>query len=135
MTIPSLGQLLGLYHAIFTPPPAKMLDATTLARFSNATFPDPLMQTVTCRFTTGIEPAQALVPTIAAITAALMILIASSTSAAAGGSGRENRPWPWYFLLKEYDRAASVRGSHWFIKGLERRRRGRAEAAGGPRVR
>src|ERR1700694_1650676 len=93
------------------------------------------MQTVTCRFTTGIEPAQELVPTIAASVATLMILIASSTSAAAGGSGRENRPWPWYFLLRECDRVASIRGSHWFIKGLEWWRRGGAEATGGPRVR
>src|SRR5712692_2367773 len=90
------------------------------------------MQTVTCRSSAGIALAQTPVPTIAAITATPLIFIALSSYAAAGGSGRENRPWPWYFLLRDCDRADSIRGCHWFIKGLERRRPSSAGAAGGP---
>jgi RNA polymerase sigma factor (TIGR02999 family) len=49
-----------------------------------------------------------------------VIFIASSSYADAGGGGREKRPWPWYFVFGDCDRAGSIRGSHWFIESLER---------------
>src|SRR5215467_13405113 len=92
------------------------------------------MQTVTCRSAAGSAPAQTVVPNIAAITVTPVIFIASASYADAGGGGREKRPWPWYFLLGDCDHAGSIRGSHWFIESLERRRPSSAGAAGGPGV-
>ena len=57
-----------------------------------------VMHTTTCGSAAGTAFAGALVQTTAAIAVTPVIFIAVSTSAAAGGSGRENRPWPWYFL-------------------------------------
>src|ERR1700756_439238 len=78
------------------------------------------MQTVSCRSAAGSAPAQTVVPTIAAITVTPVIFIASPSYADAGGGEREKRPWPWYFLLEDCDRAGPIRGSHWLIEGLER---------------
>src|SRR5712691_761795 len=134
MKMASAGQWLELCHWIFTPIAAKMPDETILAWFSSNMSSMLAMQTVTRGSAAGPAPAGTLVQTIAAITATPVIFIAVSTSAATGGSERENRPWPWYFLLRDCDRADSIRGSHWFTKGLERRRPSGAGAAGGPGV-
>src|SRR5437660_9056436 len=92
------------------------------------------MQTVNWRSAAGSVPAQTVVPTIAAITITPVIFIASSSYADTGGGGREKRPWPWYCLLGDCDRADSIRGSHWFTESLERRRPSSAGTAGGPGV-
>jgi len=56
------------------------------------------MQIIICGLTAVIPFTGALAHAIAAITASRRILIAVSTSAVTGGSGRVNRPRPWYFL-------------------------------------
>src|SRR5438034_11598709 len=92
------------------------------------------MQTVTCRSAAGSAPAQTVVTTIAAITVTPVIFIASSSYAHTGGGGREKRPWPWYFLSGDCDRADSICGSHWFTESLERRRPSSAGTAGEPGI-